>query len=57
MNLVKEYSNKFNHLAKYASKIVNTEIRRIEKFVYELNLVAARDIMIVHNRPRFIVRP
>lgn len=34
IDIVKEYSNKFNHLARYAPNIANTKIRGIEKFVY-----------------------
>lgn len=41
VDLVKEYSNKFNHLVRYALEITNTKIRQIKKFVYGLNPIIA----------------
>lgn len=43
---INEYFTKFNHLARYAPKIDNMKIRRMEKFVYKLNLAIAWDVMI-----------
>lgn len=56
-NLVKEYSNKFNHLARYALEITNTKIGRMEKFVYGLNLAMTQDVITDTKPPRLIARP
>lgn len=44
-DLVKEYSNKVNHLARYTLEITNTKIGRMEKFMYGFNLAMTQDVM------------
>lgn len=44
-NSVKEYSVKFNSLARFAPGVVSTPELRRDKFVYGLKLEIARDVM------------
>ncbi|XP_031260038.1 uncharacterized protein LOC116118205 [Pistacia vera] len=47
--MVKEYSIKFNSLAKFAPTLVSTVQTRLERFVGELHPTIARDVMLSHQ--------
>ena len=49
---VKEYSMKFNSLARFAPGIVSTPALRRDKFVHRLKPEIARDIMMSSDPPR-----
>lgn len=49
---MKEYPNKFNHLIRYATKIANTEIRQIEKYMYRFDPTITRDVMTSIQLPK-----
>lgn len=46
IDFVKEYSNKFDHLARYTFQIAYTKIEQMKKFVYGLNPTIVQDAMI-----------
>lgn len=49
---IKEYSNKLNALANYASRVENTNIGKMEIFLGEIRSNIAEDVMIGDYAPK-----